>query len=177
MLPQVWSGILCSPDLSTALTTQRGRSKLRPTKLARKGQGWDWLCTIQGKTSPFSHCHATEGLLPLEVAVMGWKPSSLPVPGARWSLLALAEMGQGGRGWDGANTGAHRDVSAVPAPLHPELLFTESAVPKPWDIFSVGYKMLLVSRRLCPPSLFWEPPRVLAGQTPSSAWWLSSVPT
>lgn len=111
MLPQVRSGILCFPDLSTALTTQRERSRLRPTKLARKGQGWNWLCTVQGKISPFSHCHATEGLLPLQVAVMGWKPSSLPVPGAWWSLLALAGMGQGGRSLDGANTGAHMDVS------------------------------------------------------------------
>lgn len=96
---------------------------------------------------------------PVQVAVVGWKPSSLPAPGPWWSLQALAGVGQElGEHWDGANTGAHMDVSAVPAPPHPELLFTESAVPKPWGIFCVDYKMLLVSRRLCLPSLFWESP-------------------
>lgn len=74
------------------------------------------------------------------------------------------------------------DVSAVTAPPCPELLSTEPAVLKPWDILSMGYTMLLVSRRLCLPSLpdislFWESPQVPAWQTSSCALWLSSVPT
>lgn len=108
-------------------------------------------------------------------AIISASPRALVVPaGTGWGGPGRQELGEH---WDGANTGAHMDVSAVPAPPRPELIFTESAVPKPWGIFSVGYKMLLVSRRLCMPSLFWESAQVLAGHTLSSAQWLSSVPT
>lgn len=74
-----------------------------------KGQGWDWLCTTQGKTSPFSHCHAAEGLLPSAggwdgvEAIISASPRGVVIPaGTGWDGAGRQELGEH---WDGANTG------------------------------------------------------------------------
>lgn len=58
-------------------------------------------------------------------AIISASPRALVVPaGTGWGGPGRQELGEH---WDGANTGAHMDVSAVPAPPRPELLFTVSS--------------------------------------------------
>lgn len=149
-----------------------------------KGQGWDWLHTLQGKTSPFSHCHAAEGLLPSAggwdgvEAIVSASPRGVVIPtGTGWDGAGRQELGEH---WDGANTGDGCQRCRCTSTSRTALYRASSA--QPWDILSTGYKMLLVSRRLCLPSLpdislFWESPQVPAWQTSSCALWLSSIPT